>query len=937
MKKLLCGVLAALILVTQISAAPGRAAGAPAVTAFRVNLTSSETAAKTAMLYQSDGAYYLDLNDVLTYTRASATEDQSGLKLKQGSRSIKIDKAVGTLSEENVESNAPLHLIKTDGKTLVPAYAMLTYLGASCEFLNNTLLVSMPAYTVWEAIDFPIEDYALSAEELWGDDLNAELTCDIIMQMLYGVGLFGSLDEVLENAMDDVLGTDPYQYDACIGETRNYLSRLDQLDRRLHPSQDGSLATQALESVFSSAHDALDFTSNFLGVSSQIVDSDTAKLINGRNFEAIDASSVLGSAGFKSLSAKIGDWPDAAEAAAGLMNLATTVVNRMNYTQDAVDSLSAFTASFPSSLGDYQTNLNYQVASKLDKTLSGKKSVIVNSAAEKTMRAIANKAGDQGIGLILEQLGSAKMIYGAFKIGEFVESLLPGTQAFVKQSDADLKAILLTDLLTDTGACLNRQGRQIIDSRYKDGNQIENYRRLCEFWVKTAMAANEKLIAVVENGGNQTYLPSLKQRNQDLSVILFKLSNTKGQAIPDFQALSASKALDQSIVSGMTPAASDIDSATEEKIRDYLRDIAVPEQGSMPPFDQIARIDNAWVVSGLWYRTPDDHSQYQSSDERPYMSISLSAIEKEAKRLINPDLSLSPDADYSDFSTITRSHPQWVPSQKLFIWLPTDGQGLQWDYPITSAVRDGDQYRVACAETYYISSADELSSGPHGVLFCNGQRVGTEKDGIDVNSPPVFHYTTDPSKLPQLGFVLRDNGSGGFSVVSKSGVQSKVEFPEEEPSSESKSEAALSQRLQHNWVEGDGSVDGGYDNYITFKSDGTCSFIHHERIPVEGKSLAEGWNADGEYSGKYTMQGENTILFEGSFRDVSQTPYYKGAHPKCKFTFQVAFIPKEKSKTTAIDASKTKCLQITLISGKSPFELIQGESWKANESREFWS
>ena len=225
-------------------------------------------------------------------------------------------------------------------------------------------------------------------------------------------------------------------------------------------------------------------------------------------------------------------------------------------------------------------------------------------------------------------------------------------------------------------------------------------------------------------------------------------------------------------------AAQQVNGQTKEKIRDYLRDIAHFLQGSMPPFDRIAQIDSTWVVNDTWLRVPSTELTSYRKGGTLYDAVSLASVEKAAKRLINPDLSLPPNTEYH-LDTTMGPHPEWVPSQRLFIWAGSGLPAVGWDYPITSAVKDGDQYRVACAETYYIPSSDEMSVGPHGTVFCDGRQVGTEKDGADEKTPPSFHYTTDPAELRQIGFVLRDNGSGGFYVVSKTGAQSEAEFSED--------------------------------------------------------------------------------------------------------------------------------------------------------------
>ena len=225
------------------------------------------------------------------------------------------------------------------------------------------------------------------------------------------------------------------------------------------------------------------------------------------------------------------------------------------------------------------------------------------------------------------------------------------------------------------------------------------------------------------------------------------------------------------------------DGQTKEKIREYLKDIADMGTGSMPPFDDIARIDKIWVISALWMKVSDRISD----------TVSLADIEKEARRTINPAITLPADGDYRHFNGTPGAWPKWVPSEKSFTIAPADYGSIVWDYPLTSATRSGSLYKVVCAEIYYKPESEQLfSTSESGVLFCNGRQVGTEKDSADENTSPVFHYTTDPATLPQIGFVLRDNGSGGFFVVSKTRAQSGAKPPEKTSSSGKQSEGANS-------------------------------------------------------------------------------------------------------------------------------------------------
>lgn len=247
----------------------------------------------------------------------------------------------------------------------------------------------------------------------------------------------------------------------------------------------------------------------------------------------------------------------------------------------------------------------------------------------------------------------------------------------------------------------------------------------------------------------------------------------------------------EEILSAAKSDSPDVSDAEKKKISAYLGNIADLGTGSMPPFNRIEDLDKTWTIQSMWLRTKDDVTSYTSeASGTDFGAVSLAAIEKEARRSLNPSVSLPATGDYSSFKGPSVWTPRWVPSQKLFVFPLGDYPTIYWIYPISSVTKRGDSYKVICAELYYAPQFDMWHlTDSTGVLFCNGKRVGTETDETE-NTPASFHYETDPAKLPQLQFILKSNGSGGYYVLAKSGAQSKCKFPEDEDAGSAASESS---------------------------------------------------------------------------------------------------------------------------------------------------
>lgn len=277
-----------------------------------------------------------------------------------------------------------------------------------------------------------------------------------------------------------------------------------------------------------------------------------------------------------------------------------------------------------------------------------------------------------------------------------------------------------------------------------------------------------------------------------LSLFLGSDTTLEGWYKSTTASLEQMRAQAEKLLSAAKADPSNVSEAEKQKISAYLSDIADLDDGSMPPFGRIEDLDKTWTVQSLWKKVASkNYINYTAENDSPESgAVSLAAIEKEARSTLNPSVSLPATGDYSSFKGQNVLTPRWVPSQKLFVFPPADFGTVDWVYPISSVVKSGDTYKVACAELYYAPTfgLTDLSVST-GVLFNNGKRVGTETDATE-SAPVSFHYETDPTKLPQLQFILKANGSGGYCVLAKSGAQSQCKFPEDEDAGSSSADSS---------------------------------------------------------------------------------------------------------------------------------------------------
>ena len=191
-----------------------------------ISVFSNVIGAVELTLYQDSGKrFYMNADDICKLTRSTLSQQGNNSRFRRsndirsishGIRKITLQVSQNELTEPQfkIKHNINMHL--HNGVLLIEAEPMLRYLGASLQVNGGTnkrtvLYCNMPHITLWEAIntDFP---EILDLQHFYGGKIEqlAELSCDVIMDMLFGHGLFVSENDYIKDAYYAILN---YKFD----------------------------------------------------------------------------------------------------------------------------------------------------------------------------------------------------------------------------------------------------------------------------------------------------------------------------------------------------------------------------------------------------------------------------------------------------------------------------------------------------------------------------------------------------------------------------------------------------------------------------------------------------------------------------------------------------------------------------------------------------
>ncbi len=198
-----------------------KADGAESVEKYDISIVSSEIEPQEKPLYKIQDQYYMDIEDVAALSRFTVEKEEKEIVLNQGVRQLRINtekKQATELWGETFDFDVKAH----EEKWLVRAIPTLEYLGTICSFENQTLICNMPEYTFWELWDNKCLGYLNAEESIWKGNLEQSLLCDMIIDAIFGHGIYTGMvregEAYVEDALNEIINVNVFNRDSVLKE-----------------------------------------------------------------------------------------------------------------------------------------------------------------------------------------------------------------------------------------------------------------------------------------------------------------------------------------------------------------------------------------------------------------------------------------------------------------------------------------------------------------------------------------------------------------------------------------------------------------------------------------------------------------------------------------------------------------------------------------------
>ena len=469
---------------------------------YSVPIISNEYDDSYITFYETEGKYYLSLDDIKELTRFTLKETEDAIILTQGIREVTIKKDSGHLVDCDLVDQGNINIVQYNGKYLCEGIPMLMYLGAACAIKEDQVLeVLMPAITIWESIMPDYLDYYFNITELYGgeDNVKKSLACDIVADVLDGIsgyGLFADGDNHLEDALYEILNVDMMKYEnvqeLVVDQNKN-INKFLTSERVINFLDGGSSVTDSIEEL-------LDYYSDFY-LNSEIlkndirwqrsynagdldVASDLSKQINHQVYEQSVIKGDL-------LSVKdIGSILDFGMIA---FDTAITSYNLMQYDDDTKNIFSRTINKKIFKYAGYDDISWNNISDKITGDLRSQRSVDQSAAVKSIIDYINGGVTEKGVETILSSFTSKANVYlAAIQLASFVTSL---THYNVNQAfSADMNAIWLSAVQYDVAQLTSRMLIKERDkNHFTDVESLTKLKDMFTLYYRTIIAFSENI------------------------------------------------------------------------------------------------------------------------------------------------------------------------------------------------------------------------------------------------------------------------------------------------------------------------------------------------------------------------------------------------------------------------------------------------------------
>lgn len=225
-------------------------------------------------LIKKDNKIYMSLNDICEFTRTHKEKADNKYILKQGLQEITvIIEDNGNSKLKSLYGDFNIQTVTENNKVYCEPEPIMSMLFAECTYYDNTLLIGLPQYTVYEATSFDYSKYQSdilsygidentdnmgTAFAKWGlsvQRMYVSFLSDIIVDANYGYfATDNTIRQYYYEAFNEVLGYDIYSNKSVIEEETKIYEKINDLGSFLEKTQGGDISDTPFTDFYISSY-----------------------------------------------------------------------------------------------------------------------------------------------------------------------------------------------------------------------------------------------------------------------------------------------------------------------------------------------------------------------------------------------------------------------------------------------------------------------------------------------------------------------------------------------------------------------------------------------------------------------------------------------------------------------------------------------------------
>ena len=466
--------------------------GSQDITKFDIPVISNEYEESKVDVYEAEGRYYFTVEDIAAFTRFTLEESASALTLKQGVRTVVIEKKTGHMYDFGATDQGNISLLEQDGSYLCEAVPILTYLGASCSIgEGNVLEIFMPMYTLWEAIMPNYEVLLIDMEEAYGSvtEMKGSLICAMISDILdvrNGHGIFANGDTYLNDALHEILKMDVMQYSVVQEEMvaqnqkANDFFASERVQNYLKQQEDwNETARDFFEQYMSlcTADEAEEFLKGFRQLYDKIITDFDIK--NEKAFET---------------GLKVGSM---------VYDIMKTSQEIMNYDETAKTLFARTINEEVIAYAGYDDIIWKENAKKISKEVESNQSIVASATMDKLIEEVLDEIQGNGLEYVISKfVAKGGSLYAAtVEVALYIASFLNSDahETFYSERSAVYLNVMQYDTLKLLdGLLLNCKEK----GQFSDEKVLANIKSVLELYYRTSLAFSDHMAKSVEKFGS---------------------------------------------------------------------------------------------------------------------------------------------------------------------------------------------------------------------------------------------------------------------------------------------------------------------------------------------------------------------------------------------------------------------------------------------------